>query len=262
MAQSGFSGKIPGQAAAAYSKLRIIHDRSIGVEELMRREGFSIFGCALILFIAASCRIVSSTAFPEDLGKGDGTDVIAIGDSWVSYDTATGIQQSLRQVSGQPYRAYGVGGTQLLNGQIPSQYAQAKRDNPNIKTVIMTGGGNDLLRSNARADLSTAGPFTRMRVDEISERLVALWTEMGKDGVRDIVYIFYSRGGGIAASVDYGTKKIQPLCQTLKPARCHWVDSDITLHMTLRDGTHPTDEGFNALAKTIYDLMGKEGMRR
>jgi hypothetical protein len=32
--------------------------------------------------------------------------------------------------------------------------------------------------------------------------------------------------------------------------------------MTLRDGTHPTDAGFNALAKTIYDLMGKDGMRR
>lgn len=211
-------------------------------------------------WIALLFFLVSPAA--EDLGKGNGKDVIAIGDSWMSYDSATGIQESLRQLSGQSYRGYGVGGTQLLNGEIPTQYARAKRDNPNIKTVIMTGGGNDLLRSNARIDLSTAGPFARMRIDQIADRLVALWTEMGKDGVQDIVYVFYSRGGGIAASVDYSTKKIQPLCQSLKPVRCHWIDSDTTLHMTLRDGTHPTDAGFNALAKTIYDLMVKDGMRR
>lgn len=221
-----------------------------------------VFKAALILVVAGSCRNASSTAAQVDLGKGNGMDVVAIGDSWISYDRNTGIQDSLRTVSGQPYRAYGAGGTQLLDGEIPSQYARAKRENANIKTVIMTGGGNDLLRSNARGDLATAGPFARMRIDQIADRLVDLWTEMSKDGVRDIVYVFYSRGGGIAASVDYATKKIQPLCQALKPVRCHWIDSDTTLHMVLRDSTHPTDAGFNALAKTIYDLMGKEGMRR
>jgi len=228
----------------------------------MRNERRSLLSVALILVIATSCRSASSAAPPEDLGKGDGTDVVAIGDSWMSYDVGTGIQDSLRKVSGQRYRVYGVGGTQLLNGQIPNQYAQARRTNPNIKTVIMTGGGNDLLRSNARVDLATGGPLTRMRIDEIADRLASLWTEMGKDGVQDIVYIFYSRGGGIAASVDYGTKKIQPICQSVKPARCHWVDSDETLHMKLRDTTHPTDEGFVALAKTVYALMEREGIRR
>jgi len=165
------------------------------------------FKVALVLVIVISCRKPLSTAVQEDLGKGNGTDVITIGDSWMSYDNNTGIQDSLRRLSGQPYRQYGAGGTQLLDGEIPGQYARAKQENANIKTVIMTGGGNDLLRSNARADLATAGPFARMRIDQIANRLVALWTEMSKDGVRDIIYVFYSRGGGIAASVDYGTKK-------------------------------------------------------
>lgn len=229
----------------------------------MRRErALFFFKAALVLVIVISCRKPSSSAAQEDLGKGNGTDVIAIGDSWMSYDNNTGIQDSLVRMSGQPYRRYGAGGTQLLDGEIPSQYSRAKHENANIKTVIMTGGGNDLLRSNARSDLATAGPIARMRIDQIANRLVALWTEMSKDGVRDIIYVFYSRGGGIAASVDYGTKKIQPLCLALKPVRCHWIDSDTTLHMVLRDYTHPTDAGFNALAKRIYDLMGKEGMRR
>jgi len=228
----------------------------------MQRERLRIFSVALFLLIGTSCRIASTTAAAEDPGKGNGKDVIAIGDSWMSYAGNTGIQNSLRKISGQPYREYGVGGTQLLNGQIPAQYAQAKRDNPNIQTVIMTGGGNDLLRSNARVDLSSAGPFARARIDMLADRLFALWSEMGRDGVHDIIYVFYSRGGGIAASVDYATKKIQPLCQAMKPVRCHWIDSDGTLHMTLRDGTHPTDDGFNALARTIFLIMEKEGIRR
>jgi len=169
----------------------------------MRSPRLKLLSSALILVIATSCRVATSAARPEDLGKGNGSDVVAIGDSWMSYDAGTGIQDSLKKVSGQLYRVYGVGGTQLLNGQIPNQYAQARRDNGNIKTVIMTGGGNDLLRSNARVDLATAGPLTRMRIDEIADRLASLWAEMGKDGVQDIVYIFYSCGGGIAASVDY-----------------------------------------------------------
>jgi hypothetical protein len=228
----------------------------------MQRERLLTFSAALFLLIGTSCRVASTTAAAEDPGKGNGMDVIAIGDSWMSYDGNKGIQYSLRKISGQPYRGYGVGGTQLLNGQIPAQYDQAKRDNPNIRTVIMTGGGNDLLRSNARVDLSSAGPYARGRIDMLANGLVALWSEMGRDGVHDVIYVFYSRGGGITASVDYATKKIQPLCQSMKPIRCHWIDSDGTLHMKLRDDTHPTDEGFNALARTIFLMMEKEGIRR
>ena len=49
-----------------------------------------------------------------DLGKGDGTDVINIGDSWMLLST-TGIELSLVRLSMQPYREYAVPGTELLN---------------------------------------------------------------------------------------------------------------------------------------------------
>jgi hypothetical protein len=65
-----------------------------------------------------------------DLGKGDGSDVIAIGDSWMSLSAGAGIQDSLLKASGQKYRVYGVPGTQLLNGQIPGQFTRAKTANP------------------------------------------------------------------------------------------------------------------------------------
>jgi hypothetical protein len=171
--------------------------------------------------------------------------------------TLTGIQTGLTKASGQPYRTYGAPGTQLLNGQIPSQYATAKRSNPDIKTVVMTGGGNDLLLTG-----STQGGAATSQIDKVGMRLAELWAEMGKDGVKDIVYIEYSRGGTNEANVNMGVMKVRPLCEAVTPARCHFIDSDETIHMQLRDGIHPTDAGFDALGKTVFQLMEKEGMRR
>jgi hypothetical protein len=204
----------------------------------------------------------SGTPTPrEDLGKGDGSDVITIGDSWMNLG-ATGIELSLVRLSGQPYRTYGVAGTQLLNGQIPSQYANAKRENPDIKTVVMTGGGNDLLLTGAGADRSSAGPASMMQIDMIAARLVEIWNEMSTDGVKDVVYIEYSRGGSSEAAVNYATEKIKPLCDAASPVRCHWIDSDIYIMMQLADTIHPTGDGCDKIATGIIDLMEKEGLRR
>lgn len=198
----------------------------------------------------------------EDLGKGDGSDVIAIGDSWMNLG-ATGIQQSLVRLSMQDYRTYGVPGVRLLDEVIPNQYASAKRMNPDIKTVVMTGGGNDILLTGAGADRSTAGPGTMMQIDKIADRLVQLWDEMGADGVKDIVYIEYSRGGQSEAAVNYATEKIKPLCEAAEPARCHWIDADdFLMKMLSLDGIHPTGDGCDKIATGVIALMEKEGMRR
>jgi len=198
----------------------------------------------------------------EDLGKGDGSDVIAIGDSWMNLGT-TGIQQSLVRLSMQDYRTYGFPGVRLLDEVIPNQYATAKRENPDIKTVVMTGGGNDILLTGAGADRSTAGPATRGQIDMIADRLVMLWDEMGADGVKDVVYIEYSRGGGSEAAVNYATEKIKPLCDGAEATRCHWVDADdFLMKMLSADGIHPTGAGCDKIATGIIALMEKEGIRR
>jgi hypothetical protein len=198
----------------------------------------------------------------EDLGKGDGSDVIAIGDSWMNLG-ATGIQQSLVRLSMQPYRVYGVPGVRLLDEVIPRQYASAKRANPDIKTVVMTGGGNDILLTGAGVDRSTAGPATMGQIDMIADRLVKLWDEMGTDGVKDVVYIEYSRGGGSEAAVNYATEKIKPLCDAAEATRCHWIDADDFLMMMLSlDGIHPTGDGCDKIATGVIALMEKEGIRR
>ena len=204
----------------------------------------------------ASTDVTDSGAAGEkmDLGKGDGKDVITIGDSWMSL-IGTGIQQSLVKVSGQPYRTYGVAGTQLLNGQIPGQYANAKRADPDIKTVVMTGGGNDIL-------LTGADPKTQ--IEKIAKRLDELWAEMGKDGVLDVVYVEYSEGGRAsnAENVRMGIAAVQPICDNHKALRCHFMLSDPIIMKQLQDGIHPTAGGYDKLGKAVHELMIAKGMRR
>lgn len=100
-----------------------------------------------------------------DLAEGDGRDVIFIGDSWMNLvgfgelnllpagldpgiyaAVPSGIQQTTTAAAGNPdYRHYGIAGTMLLDGAVPAQYAKAKNEDPDILTVVMTGGGNDIL---------------------------------------------------------------------------------------------------------------------
>jgi hypothetical protein len=188
-----------------------------------------------------------------DLGKGDGKDVITIGDSWMSL-IGTGIQQSLVKASGQPYRTYGVLGTRLLDGVIPGQYDRAKREDPDIKTVVMTGGGNDIL-------MNPIGDPMKV-IDMVAVRLDQLWTQMGKDGVQDVVYVEYSEGGSNGANVRYGIEKVGPVCMNHKAVRCHFMLSDPIIMKRLADGIHPTSDGYDKLGKAVHELMVKEGMRR
>jgi len=212
--------------------------------------------------IAGANGAAGMPAMRMDLGKGDGSDVITIGDSWMSYAlNGGGIEVGLRAASMQRYRNYAVAGTMLLDEVIPRQYASAKRANPNIKTVVMTGGGNDLLLTGMSGGACTSGCM--MTIERVGKRLSELWAEMAKDGVQDIVYIEYSRGGSNKAGVEYGITKVKPACEAVAPpARCHFIDSDPVIMMQLLDGVHPTSDGCQKLGKAAFDLMVKEGMRR
>jgi len=204
----------------------------------------------------------------EDLGEGDGKDVITIGDSWMNLTRTSGIEQSLEKVSGRDYRNFGVSGTRLLDEVIPRQYASAKAQDPDIKTVVMTGGGNDILQAKLLDCVDSAfGDACKAQIDMVGARLVKLWEEMSKDGVRDVVIIGYTKKamllGTLVKSAEYSNETIPPLCAAVKPPlRCHALDADMVFDGTLRDGIHPTDPGYDAIAKGVWELMQKEGMRR
>jgi hypothetical protein len=192
----------------------------------------------------------------EDLGMGDGKDVVTIGDSWMQLYVA-GIEESLDKASGQTYRHYAVPGTLVLDEVIPNQYESAKMENPDIKTVVMTGGGNDILTTNC------ADEACNSIVDMVSDRLTMLMQEMGKDGVQDIVLIGYTYPDDTSKreSLDYSIMLNKMFCKPDSMPRCHSLDST-QLDITLRDGIHPDDAGYDLIGETVWQMMQDQGMRR
>jgi hypothetical protein len=199
-----------------------------------------------------------------DLGEGDGSDVITIGDSWMSLGT-TGIQQSLVRVSGQRYRTYGVGGTRLLNEQIPNQYASAKRADPDIKTVVMTGGGNDIIQvPGLRDDCMNGGMQCDMVLIEILDKLTDMWTQMATDGVQDVIYVQYSNpeGENVTFSRTNGDGVPKRCEEVPAPLRCHLLETLDIVMGDIPDGIHPSAAAYNRIGEAVYKMMVDEGMRR
>lgn len=192
---------------------------------------------------------------PDDLGSGDGSDVVTIGDSWMSYfANRGGIEGALRR-AGKDYRNYGVAATTLA-GSIPGQFTRAKRDNPEISTVIMTGGGNDIL--------FTGGCNTATQCGEAVVTLVAnlnkLWTQMADDGVQNIVYIQYANDAGSRARPDE-PPPVAEICLSGR-VRCHSIKTTELVDGALIDGIHPSSAANERIASAVLELMEIRGVRR
>jgi hypothetical protein len=208
-----------------------------------------------------------------DLGVGDGSDVILMGDSWMSNTlqiegTGGGLAPSLIAVAKKPYRNYAVQGVMMLMADtfgpaIPSQWDQAKALNPNIKTVVMTGGGNDIIQNPTIQTACTQGTDAcTMLFMQISDAMNTLWTKMADANVQDVVYIEYASDVGSVSPSVRGMMKVPDICLSGR-IRCHSVDStDAIMKQIAADGIHPLQAANDRLAQVVYDLMTSQGIRR
>jgi hypothetical protein len=194
----------------------------------------------------------------EDQGKGDGSDVITIGDSWMDYVLGGGGIEAALDRAGTDYRHYGLSATTLLSGQIPGQYTSAKRANPKIATAIMTGGGNDIMFSgscNTAASCEAA-------VKELVAAWNKLWTQMAMDGVKDVVLIQYSADAGTAPT-NTRPKMVEEaeICKSGK-LFCHYLATTDLVMGSLVDGIHPSSAANDRIAAGLLKLMEERKMRR
>jgi hypothetical protein len=211
----------------------------------------------------------------EDLGKGDGTDVVLLGDSYMSNSlnlqgTGGGIVPSLLRVSGQLYRNYSVQGTMLLmddafGAAIPTQWDTAKRANAKIKTVVMTGGGNDIIQNAAlKASCQMGGDECKQLLTKVSQAFDKLWTQMADSGVADIIHVRYTEDTDTVAPSLQGDKGVMTpaICMTGR-VRCHsFATTALIMKQLASDGIHPLQAANDRMAQAIFDLMTREGMRR
>ena len=217
-------------------------------------------------------------ALPPDPGKGDGSDVVTIGDSWMDNtldlfeDTGGGIAAALQR-DGFRYKNYAIQGTKLvesggLGTLIPLQWDQATREKKNIKTVVMTGGGNDILLDDTlKADCAAGGTKCDDELKKLGLALLDLWNKMSAAGVQDIVHVLYAADAADNTLIKQAKKNndgLMLLCSLVKaPARCHLIESDALIKgQYAADGIHPTAAANDRIAAAVEKLMADQHIRR
>ncbi len=88
-------------------------------------------------------QLLSNPQVPE----ADNNQVIFLGDS--IFALSGKIQDELEAEAGETFRRYTVSGAELTGGflapSVVEQFAIAQQDNPDIRTMVGNGGGNDIL---------------------------------------------------------------------------------------------------------------------
>jgi hypothetical protein len=205
--------------------------------------------------------------------------VAILGDSYINWVSHT-FPQDMADAAGETWRMYAIGGWAMGSGGIgliPTQVDTAIMEDPDIKAIVMTGGGNDILVPDAmwmggadcrqRAD----SPTLKVCQDIVQTALDAAEGLMQKGadaGVKDVIYFFYPHvpegtligGAHPNELLDYALPKTKQLCDdteamTQGRMRCHFIDT-IPLFEGHPEYFAPTDIHENSMgSKVIADAI-------
>jgi hypothetical protein len=216
-----------------------------------------------------------------------GVNVATVGDSWMHNTLGTGsaISGALKR-AGLRLDNYAAQGVTLLppgnlfGRTVTTQIERSvigRRGTSAYKTVIATGGGNDIILNSAlerscSATSQSAAQFNtcRQKIDEIIAKWAELWNKLGNAGVKDVVYVSYSDDAGSAPEANrYSAVQMTDLCERFDgqstKIRCTYIDGndyvDSKLDLIL-DGIHPTQAINNDIAKGILSAMSSGGITR
>jgi len=202
----------------------------------------------------------------------DRMDVITLGDS--IFDLNGVIQDTLEANAGETFRDYTQSGAELSGGilapSVESQYSSAKATDSNISTVVMDGGGNDILIPATLFDpYGCRTHWWRWNISQSCINLIAdqyvvltnLLNQMDADGVDSIVYLGYyelPRGNAnLTQTLNYGDAYLGYACETATTADCAFVDprGTIPASQVESDDIHPTPAGSVNLAGQIWPVL-------
>ena len=224
-------------------------------------RGIAVFALFLVV---TGCSLISV----DRIRNATRNDVVNLGDS--IFALSGKIQDNLHSWAGQTFRRYALSGSMVSH--IADQYDLAKSDDPNINTIFMDGGGNDILIPatlfdpyNCKVDWWESGLSSTCKslIDDIYVDTVNLLNQMGRDGVDNIIYLgYYHLKNGLIGStslnkaVDYGDAKLALAVQnaTAAPNYRVFIDprSNIVSSDIIFDGVHPSDSGSYKLATLIW----------
>ena len=205
----------------------------------------------------------------------DNDQVVAIGDS--IFALSGKLQDNLEDYAGESFRRYTLSGAELAGGiiatSIVDQYAIAKDDNPDIDTIVMDGGGNDILIPAIMLDpydcktqwyeFGRLSQSCKNLVDDVYVDAVNLLNTMQSDGVDNVVFVGYYHTknallllDSMEEAIDYGDLRLSQAC-AFSVADCTFVDprSSINDSDIIVDGIHPNSSGSRKLADLTWPVL-------
>jgi lysophospholipase L1-like esterase len=143
--------------------------------------------------------------------------------------------------------------------------------NPDVKYVIMDGGGNDILLENTDCIMASPdagiGANCVTAVQNAISTATTLFGTMKAAGVQKIIYFFYphlptTHYPAVNTMLDYAYPLVEAACNAA-PIPCYFVDTrpafegkDATYIGP--DGIHPTTAGSDVIAGLIWSEMQQE----
>ncbi|MET0284122.1 MAG: SGNH/GDSL hydrolase family protein [Polyangiales bacterium] len=210
--------------------------------------------------------------------------VMIIGDSYINWVSHSFPQQIVQVSGGQRWRMEAIGAWSMGSGGagfIPEQFKSSVMRDPDVHTVLMDGGGNDILVADPMLNdrCLEAGSSKRVKCQEIVSIAIRAAEKLLDDalaaGVRDVVYFFYPHVpvgtllGGPAPNeiLDYALPRVKDFCDSVEEKaagklRCHFVDL-----VPVFEGhpewffpldIHPNSEGSEQIAKAVWAKMETE----
>jgi hypothetical protein len=195
------------------------------------------------------------------------SELVFLGDSYLAWPTSTilpHIEEHLQMESSSAYsampRRYDVSGANMM--QIVDQYAMAHSQDPRIDTIIMDGGGNDVLLSD-RSCLTEAPPANQTCVNTVNATVMLAGqalSRMQMDGVKHVVFFFYPHvqtvglsGPAANDTLDYAYPLARRMCESIPI--CVFVDTRPPWEGHQNDyidpffglNVHPNEQGSRAI---------------
>lgn len=230
---------------------------------------------SLLVATLIGCGFVASVPW---IRNADNNQVVNIGDS--IFALSGEIQDFLHDWSGTTFRRYSVSGAELSGGvlapSIVSQYQTAKNDNPNITTILMDGGGNDILLPvitlfdpyDCKTQWYEWGRLSsscKNFINDIYVDAVNLLNDIHADGADKVIFqgyyytkwAIYNNLDDLEEAIDYGDAKLAQAC-AYSAANCTFIDprSSINDGDIIADGIHPATSGSKKLATLLWPHIG------
>ena len=235
----------------------------------LTKQGQKILKTLAMLACAMTLVACSGNPYEE---SADRMDVITIGDS--IFDLNGVIESTLYGYAGQTFRNYTQSGAELAGGSfatpIERQYTDARNRDANISTILMDGGGNDILIPATLFDpYGCRTQWWRWRISSSCVNLIQdqyvtavnLLNRMAADGVDNVVWLGYyelPRGNAnLTQALNYGDDLLGYACEVSGNANCQFVDprGTVPASQVESDNIHPTPAGSVNLANQIWPVL-------